>query len=169
MDIESNDAGGDQDFNDLIAVVRADIDSDGDGLWDDWERFGADTDGDNVVDLDLPGLGADPNRKDVFVEIDWMDCAVAGGDCVAGDNHNHRPKAAAVTAAINAFGAMGINLHVELNNAIAHQQALNIARYTDGVTSVDDHLAVTSAQASSGTTSTSGSNAVATTGSSITK
>jgi hyperosmotically inducible protein len=46
-----------------------------------------------------------------------------------------------------------------------HQQALNIARYTDGVTTVDDHLAVTGAQASSGTTATSGSGAaVATTG-----
>src|SRR5262249_32425865 len=43
---EDTAGGGDQDFNDLVAVVRVDIDSDGDGLWDDWEKFGVDTDGD---------------------------------------------------------------------------------------------------------------------------
>lgn len=132
---EDQSGGGDEDFNDLIAVVRVDSDSDGDGLWDDWERFGADTDGDGTVDLDLPGLGADPNHKDIFVEIDWMDCAVAGGDCAAGDTHDHRPKAAAITAVVDAFaaapvpnpdGTTGVNLHLELSNAIAHQNVLNI-------------------------------------------
>jgi len=29
---------GDADFNDFIATVRVDADSDGDGLWDDWEN-----------------------------------------------------------------------------------------------------------------------------------
>ena len=33
----------------------------------------ADYDGDGLIDLDLPGLlGADPNRKDLFVEVDAM-------------------------------------------------------------------------------------------------
>jgi uncharacterized repeat protein (TIGR01451 family) len=132
---EDKPNGGDQDFNDLVAVVRVDIDSDGDGLWDDWERFGADTDGDGNIDLDLPAQGADPNHKDIFVEVDWMDCAAAGGDCAAGDTHNHRPKDAAITAAVNAFaaapvpnpdGTTGINLHVDRSNAIAHQNLLNI-------------------------------------------
>ncbi|HKP57467.1 MAG TPA: DUF4114 domain-containing protein [Polyangiales bacterium] len=127
--------GGDEDFNDLIAVVRVEVDTDGDGLWDDWELHGADTDGDGTIDLDLPGAGADPNHKDIFVEVDWMDCATAGGDCAAGDTHDHKPKAAAVTAAVNAFaaapvpnpdGTTGINLHLDLSNAIAHQNVLNI-------------------------------------------
>jgi uncharacterized repeat protein (TIGR01451 family) len=126
---------GDNDFNDLIVVVRIDGDADGDGLWDDWEQFGADTDGDGIVDLDLPALGANPNHKDIFVEVDYMDCAVTGSDCAAGDTHSHRPKAAAIAAAVQAFanapvtnpdGVNGINLHVDISNAVAHQNNLNI-------------------------------------------
>lgn len=50
------------------------IDSDGDGLTDDWEINGADTDGDPLHDKDLPlpAMGADPNHKDLFVEYDWV-------------------------------------------------------------------------------------------------
>ena len=32
---------------------------------------GYDADGDGVVDVDLPALGADPSHKDIFVELDW--------------------------------------------------------------------------------------------------
>ncbi len=55
---EDTSGGGDNDFNDITVVVRVDLDSDGDGLWDDWERFGADLDGDGAIDLDLPAAGA---------------------------------------------------------------------------------------------------------------
>ncbi len=48
------------------------VDSDGDALPDEWERNGLDFNGDSVIDLDLPGLGAKWDRKDVFVELDWM-------------------------------------------------------------------------------------------------
>lgn len=47
-------------------------DSDGDGLLDEWETSGLDIDRDGSVELDLPALGADPNHKDLFVEIDSM-------------------------------------------------------------------------------------------------
>lgn len=129
------DDQSDHDFNDLISVVRVNIDKDGDGLWDDWEQFGADTNGDGVVDLNLPALGADPNHKDIFVEIDFMDCAVSGSDCASGDTHSHRPKTAAINAAVQAFasapvtnpdGVNGISLHLEVSNSIPHQNALNI-------------------------------------------
>jgi hypothetical protein len=40
-----------------------DKDTDGDGISDRWERDGADVDGDGRVDLDLPGMGADPLRR----------------------------------------------------------------------------------------------------------
>jgi hypothetical protein len=49
------------------------IDSDGDSLRDVWETAGYDAEGDGVIDVDLPGLGADPYRRDVFVELDIMD------------------------------------------------------------------------------------------------
>lgn len=47
-------------------------DSDGDGLADEWEIFGADVNGDGTIDVDLPAMGADPAKKDIFVEVDWM-------------------------------------------------------------------------------------------------
>ena len=130
---EDLENGGDMDFDDLIVVVRVQADADGDGLWDDWEQSGVDTNGDGTVDFNLPALGANPNRKDIFLEIDYMDCTVAGGDCPAGDTHSHRPKLAAVDAVIAAFanapvtnpdGSTGITLHVEVDDAIAHQNFL---------------------------------------------
>jgi uncharacterized repeat protein (TIGR01451 family) len=126
----------DRDFNDLVAIVRIDIDSDGDGLWDDWEEFGVDADGDGVADVNLPALGAHKMRKDVFVWLDYMDCSVPGGDCPAGDMHTHRPKAAAIAMVKAAFAnaytvanpdnSTGINLVVEIGTAIKHQNTLVI-------------------------------------------
>ena len=46
---------GDADFNDFIATIRIDADTDGDGLWDDWETSGIDTNGDGVIDLGPAG------------------------------------------------------------------------------------------------------------------
>lgn len=135
-------AESDLDFNDLIAVVRVASDTDGDGLWDDWEQFGIDTNGDGTIDFDLPNLlpvdlngdgdTTDPGertsstRPDIFVEIDSMDCAVAGGDCAAGDAHSHRPLAAAINAVVAAFNARGITIHIDNDDNIAHQNALVI-------------------------------------------
>jgi hypothetical protein len=132
---EDISGGGDQDFNDLIAVVRVQSDADGDGLWDDWEQSGIDTDGNGTVDLDLPALGADPQRKDIFLEVDFMQCAVAGGDCAGGDGHSHGPKAAAVQATVDAFanapvsnpdGSTGIDLHVDVDDAVPHQNFMSV-------------------------------------------
>src|ERR1044072_3461976 len=50
---EDLSGGGDMDFNDLIAVFRVEPDTDGDGLWDDWEQFGIDAHGDGTIDLNL--------------------------------------------------------------------------------------------------------------------
>jgi hypothetical protein len=91
-------------------------DSDGDGLLDDWEINGYDHDGDGIIDIDLPAMGANPIRKDIFVEVDWMK--------KIGD-HNHKPKAKAIANVINAFanspvsnpdGSTGITLHVDTGN-----------------------------------------------------
>lgn len=55
-----------------VGTLRDTVDTDGDGLPDNWEKYGLDTDGDGIVDVDLPALGADPNHKDIFVEMDYM-------------------------------------------------------------------------------------------------
>lgn len=114
--------GGDKDFNDFIAVVRVDVDTDGDGLWDDWEKFGIDTDGDGTIDYDLPGEGADPNRRDIFVEIDYME----------GGGHSHKPSQDpmdpskdVIKMVTAAFSQKGIALHINVDQAIPHQDVLN--------------------------------------------
>jgi uncharacterized repeat protein (TIGR01451 family) len=118
-----------------IAIGRrsqnVDLDSDGDGLLDAWEANGIDFDHDGCIDLDLPSLGADPMRKDVFVEIDAMDCNAPGGDCASKDTHNHMPPAANLAAIVTAYsiapvpnpggGPNGINLHLQLDELITHQ------------------------------------------------
>jgi hypothetical protein len=98
-----------------------DPDTDGDGLLDGWEAAALDPDNNcNDLGLDLPGLGADPLHKDIFLEIDWMDA----------NDHSHRPKDAALQIIIDAFanapvdnpnGERGISLHIDVSNAVSHQ------------------------------------------------
>ena len=44
-------------------------DIDGDGIPNTWEMKGYDADGDGKVDVDYPGMGANPLKKDIFVEM----------------------------------------------------------------------------------------------------
>lgn len=90
-------------------------DSDGDALPDTWETMGYDSDGDGIVDVDLPAMGADAARKDIYVEIDWMGQNPA-------HTHDHKPKRAAIDRIVSAFaaapvnnpnGSTGITLHVD--------------------------------------------------------
>lgn len=54
-------------------VYRANhLDSDQDGLLDHWETTGIDMDQDGTVDLNLAEMGANPNKRDVFLELDWL-------------------------------------------------------------------------------------------------
>jgi peptidoglycan hydrolase-like protein with peptidoglycan-binding domain len=91
-------------------------DTDGDDLLDVWETTGMDLDNDGVVELDLKKLGADPNHKDLFVEVDFMQL--------------HKPFNQSITHVINNFsnapvtnpdGSRGIKLHVEVDEEIPHQ------------------------------------------------
>jgi hypothetical protein len=114
-------------------------DSDGDGLLDCWERTGGgiDFDGDGTIDFDLHGYAdmhsglpvvglpsdptpnelddPDPNQKDVYVEIDYMQF--------------HKPSQTAILNLIAAFANAavenpgpntGIRLHVLLNEQVPH-------------------------------------------------
>ncbi len=47
-------------------------DRDADGLFDSWEENGIDFSGPGI-EIDLPGMGANPDKKDLFVEVDVMD------------------------------------------------------------------------------------------------
>ncbi|MDJ0948978.1 MAG: CARDB domain-containing protein [Alphaproteobacteria bacterium] len=117
-------------------------DSDGDGLYDEWETTGIDVDGDGQVDLAPDQLGLDyrgepitldPNKKDVLVEIDYFDCA-AGGDCADGDQHTHRPQDEALDRVREVFAAApvsnpgdeGINLWIVRDQALPHREFCNL-------------------------------------------
>ena len=76
--------------------VDPDADTDGDGLLDTWEING-------VNGVDLPAMGADPNRPDIFLEIDYMATAF----------HSHQPTAPALEAVIAAFLRQDISLHID--------------------------------------------------------
>ena len=88
------------------------------------DPYNADTDGDAIDDgdevlgtlagLNLPAMGANPLRKDIFIEYDWFDDSL---DCGA---HSHRPSVGVLNRAAAAFanapvpnpdGSTGINFH----------------------------------------------------------
>ncbi|UCD51684.1 MAG: DUF11 domain-containing protein, partial [Phycisphaerales bacterium] len=69
------DEGSTSEFSPVYGDPDGDkfVDSDGDGLPDEWETKGIDFDGDGKIDLDLKKeYKAKPDHKDVFVEVDWM-------------------------------------------------------------------------------------------------
>jgi uncharacterized repeat protein (TIGR01451 family) len=85
------------------------LDSDGDALFDVWETEGIDLDGDKSLEVNLPAMGAELNKKDVFVQVDWME----------GNNHNQKPSPEAIQQIVQAFAnsevdGKGINLHVDV-------------------------------------------------------
>lgn len=101
------------------AVMKTSLDSDGDGLLDSWETIGIDINSDGIIDLDLPALGARPDHKDLFLEVDYM------GD----DTHSHLPPDTVFTDVIGAFanapvenpdGTTGTKLHILKDERLAH-------------------------------------------------
>lgn len=112
----------------VFSIYDGNVDTDGDALKDYWEVYGYDNNGDGVVDVNLPGLGANPYKKDIFVEVDYM----AAG---TGETVSHRPHADVVTKAVSTFanapfannpnGSSGISIHVEIGNQVAHDNDLN--------------------------------------------
>ena len=95
----------------------ASVDTDGDGLLDEWETEGITvTVGGTPEYVNLPAMGAKPDHKDVFVEVDWM--GAPGG----GDTHTHAPNPGAIANIVTAFNnapvtnpdsTTGVHLHVD--------------------------------------------------------
>lgn len=91
----------------------------GDGIPDDWKINGAtidNGDGSGSTFIDLHGMGADVNRADIFVQVDWM----------ASGTETHALTPAAIKTVVDAFnqapyisrnGAIRINLHVDAGPA----------------------------------------------------
>lgn len=93
------------------------IDSDGDGLPDDWEINGVDVNHDGIIDLDLASMGADPNVPDIFIEADWME--YEGDDFnflwihEKRNQKNTAPTALALRKVYDQFNSHGIKVHID--------------------------------------------------------
>jgi uncharacterized repeat protein (TIGR01451 family) len=96
-----------------ISAISTSGDADGDGLLDSWEQNGFNADGDSSIDVDLPGYGANPYRRDIFVEV----------DCMLASDHSHCPGSEAIADVVRSFanapvvnedGTVGVQLHVDV-------------------------------------------------------
>ena len=85
-----------------------DGDLDDDGLLDSWETTGVDVDGDGSIDLDLPAMGAAPDHRDVFVELDCMD-----PHCYPDSTIEKVVESFANAPVANPDNETGITLHVD--------------------------------------------------------
>ncbi len=75
------------------------FDGDADGLPTPSELIGIDSDGDGVIDVDLPGFGATSDHKDLFLELDWI--------------KGEEPTQAAIRELKAAFAAAPINAGIK--------------------------------------------------------
>ena len=94
-------------------------DTDGDKLLNGWEANGYDANGDGVIDVNLPAMGASVVRKDLFVEMDYMGAA-APCPCRLPDLADlNRIVAVFATAPLanNPSGQAGIALHLDAGAA----------------------------------------------------
>ena len=128
------DGGGD-DEPPVRLCVDLGGDADGDGLLDTWEQNGYDDNGDGVVDVDLPGMGADPAHKDLFLEIDYdanvvpdragiqamrdafaaapLDVGSRAGEREAAGTSGNNDDTFGVSMPPNPDGTRGITVHVD--------------------------------------------------------
>ena len=94
----------------MAATVNGDVD--GDGIPNSWEINGYDANGDGVIDVDYPGMGANPFHKDIFVEMDYMPGLLAPEEDL--DRIVQVMKEIPLP---NPDGVRGINIHLDAGSA----------------------------------------------------
>ena len=96
-------------------------DTDEDGLLDKWEVFGIWVEGEF---LNLPAMGANPDKPDIFIEVDWM--YRQEGKTSTGKlqkEKNLKPSEKAMRMVHDQFAAHGINLHID----VGRESTMNFA------------------------------------------
>jgi len=108
------------------------VDSDGDGLPDIWEEEGIVL-ADGTV-IPLPDWGADPNRPDVFLQLNWMaseydtlGCDTsAARECANANRTSYAPSTQSLDDLVDLFADHGIALHID-----AGEHYTNIPNYNE--------------------------------------
>ena len=119
-----------------LAPVRTNTatlaDSDNDGLPDIWEEQGVVlADG---TEIPLPDWGADPNRPDLFLQLNWMaseydtlKCDTsAARECADANRTSCAPSTQGLDDMVDLFADHGITLHID-----AGEHYTNIANYNE--------------------------------------
>jgi hypothetical protein len=118
-----------------LPANSSELDSDGDNLLDEWETAGYDADGDGVIDIDLPVLGADAFRPDILVEVDVMNglanppIATTPGNPGTFDMARVMFHSAPI---LNANGLEGINLILDTGGTVPFHQTLEFGTVLAG-------------------------------------
>ncbi len=132
-------AGNNQTCLTFAAIVASTIvrDSDHDGLLDIWENqglhrntqvfpatFGTCAQYPSEPCVNLPKMGASSNRRDIFIQIDWMNGTGDGTGGIDGKGtHDHMPQLAALSTVATVFANKGINLHFDVGPNYQGNQA----------------------------------------------
>ena len=99
----------------LVAVPAAQAynpDIDGDGIGNILEMRGYDGDRDGKLEIDYPGMGANPLKKDLFVEMDYMPGLLASEEEL-----DRITEIFANMPIRNPNGTTGINIHLDAGSA----------------------------------------------------
>ena len=108
------------------------VDSDGDGLPDIWEEQGVVlADG---TEIPLPDWGADPERPDLFMQLNWMSSEYdtlkcdtrAARECANANRTSYAPSTQSLDDLVDLFADHGISLHID-----AGEHYTNIPNYSD--------------------------------------
>ena len=107
-------------FSQSVVLRASQLDTDGDGLYDHWETEGIDIDQDGTIDLNLPAMGAQVGRKDLFLEVDWLDDDLPAVNPAAFRSFEPDPDALdflvdvfATAPVTNPDGTAGITVHID--------------------------------------------------------
>jgi hypothetical protein len=111
------------------------MDRDGDNLLDSWETAGYDADGDGVVDVDLPALGANPLQPDIPVEVDVMTGLANPPIASTPGNPGTFETAQAMFAnapVLNPLGQKGIDLILDTSGSVPFNNTLEFGTIITG-------------------------------------